>query len=291
MVTGRIFNIQRFTLHDGPGLRTTVFLKGCPARCVWCHNPESQSSAPQLLRFPERCISCGTCTRVCPNGTDPARCTACGLCADACPAEARQLAGRTLSVADVLRTVERDRPFFDESGGGLTISGGEPLSQPAFVLALLGAAKAAGISTALDTCGAGSREALLAVAPLADVVLYDLKLTDDRRHLEYTGVPLGPIVSNLSALGSVHGNIWLRVPIVPGFTDDEPGLEAAARIAASTPGVRRVHLLPYHRTGTAKFARLGTASSIGPVEPPGGARMRDLARIFERRAIETFVGG
>lgn len=291
MHTARVFNIQRFSIHDGPGIRTTVFLKGCPAHCLWCHNPESQSSEPQLLTFPERCIDCGTCRRVCPTGTDPARCTACGRCADECPAEARQIAGRTMTVADVMRDVERDRPFFEESGGGLTVSGGEPLSQPKFLIDLLAAARQAGLSTAIDTCGAGSADALLAAARLADVVLYDLKLADEERHLEYTGVPLAPILSNLRALGAVHSNIWLRIPVVPGFTDTTESLEATAAIAASIPGVRRVHLLPYHRAGIVKFARLRTVAPIGPLAAPDADRMRALASIFERKSLETVVGG
>src|SRR5512140_290695 len=155
---GRVFNIQRFAVHDGPGIRTTVFLKGCPARCLWCHNPESQSPKPEILLFPERCLSCGSCKSVCANDTDPARCTVCGKCVDACPAEARQLAGRTMTVGAVMNEVSRDRVFYDESGGGVTFSGGEPLAQPSFLRALLGAARDAEIATAVDTCGFAPQE-------------------------------------------------------------------------------------------------------------------------------------
>jgi pyruvate formate lyase activating enzyme len=291
METGRIFNIQRFSIHDGPGIRTTVFLKGCPARCLWCHNPESLSPWPELLLFPERCVDCGTCVRTCPHGTDPAACIACGNCADACPAGARQLAGRTVSVADVMREVEADRVFFDQSGGGLTLSGGEPLAQFRFAHALLVAARAAGLSTALDTCGGGSTEALLALAPLVDTFLYDLKIADQARHRRYTGLPLEPILANLEALGARHTNIWLRVPIVPGFTDDEDCLAVTAKLAARNPGVRRVHLLPYHRTAAAKFDRLGRPYALAAVMPPDAARLRDLAAIFERYDVDTTIGG
>ncbi len=196
-----------------------------------------------------------------------------------------------MAVAEVLREVQLDRVFFEDSGGGLTVSGGEPLSQARFVHALLRGAREAGMSTAVDTCGAGSRQALLAIAPLVDVFLYDLKIADDRRHAEYTGLPLKPILANLEALGGEHRNIWLRIPIVPGFTDDERCLETAAGIAAANPGVRRVHLLPYHRTGSAKFERLGRPYALASVTPPDPSRMRDLATIFERKGLDTIIGG
>ena len=289
--TGRVFNIQRFAVHDGPGIRTTVFLKGCPARCLWCHNPESQSPEPEIVELADRCISCLTCADVCPHGLDRARCTACGACARACPTGARQLAGRTMTVAEVMAEVEADRVFFDDSGGGVTFSGGEPLSQPAFLGALLAAARAARLSTAVDTCGAAARDQLLALAPLVDVFLFDLKTTDAARHLAYTGVPLAPILANLAALGDVHANIWLRVPIVPGYTDDEASLAETARIAATTPGVRRVHLLPYHRTGAAKFLRLDKTYALEGVAPPSEGELIRLAAIFQSRGIETHIGG
>jgi pyruvate formate lyase activating enzyme len=291
MIQGRVFNIQRFSVHDGPGVRTTVFLKGCPARCAWCHNPESQSPDPEIVCAADRCIACGTCLDVCPNGLDETRCTRCGLCAENCPTGARQLAGRAMTVAEVMGEVLADRVFFQESGGGLTISGGEPLSQPVFLHGLLVEAKRAGLSTTVDTCGAGARDALLAAAPLTDVFLYDLKVADAGRHLRFTGLPLEPIVRNLEALGAVHRDIWLRVPIVPGFTDDEDALERTARIAEAVPGVRRVHLLPYHRIGASKFARLGRPYALEHVEPPSPERMAALARIFESHHLDTRIGG
>jgi pyruvate formate lyase activating enzyme len=293
---GRIFDIQRFSLHDGPGLRTTVFLKGCPARCPWCHNPESQSPAPELIRSPERCVSCGSCAAVCPHelcpdSLDPARCAGCSLCADVCPTGARAITGRSMTVDEVLADVEADRVFYEGSLGGMTVSGGEPLSQVAFLRALLSAAKARGLSTAVETCGAGSRQALLSVAPLVDLFLYDLKTCDPERHRAHIGLPLAPILANLSALADVHPTIWIRIPIVPGFTDDEGDLARTAEIVASTRGVRRVHVLPYNPAGVAKFERLGRGCTVATVAPPTSERMETLAAIFRARGLDTHIGG
>jgi pyruvate formate lyase activating enzyme len=291
MERGLVFNIQRFSVHDGPGLRTTVFLKGCPARCPWCHNPESQSHAAELLTFPERCINCGTCREVCPHGTDPARCTACGACAEACPAGARELAGREMTVREVIDLAARDRIFYDESRGGVTFSGGEPFAQPAFLRGLLAAAKSAGLSTAVDTCGFVPRNLLLEVAPLVDLFLYDLKMLDPERHLRIVGVPLAPILSNLEALASIGSRIWLRVPIVPSFTDGDRDLDALARRAASLPGVSQVSLLPYHATGAGKFRRLHKDYELAHVAPPDEERMARIAGLFRARGVEARIGG
>jgi pyruvate formate lyase activating enzyme len=291
MDSGLVFNIQRFSVHDGPGLRTTVFLKGCPARCPWCHNPESQSHAPVLLMFPGRCIDCGTCRQVCPHGTDPARCTACGRCADACPADARQVAGREMTVDDVLEVVSRDRIFYEESGGGVTFSGGEPFAQPAFLKALLAASKRTGLSTAVDTCGFVARQTLLELAPLVDLFLYDLKILDAERHRAVIGVPLAPIVANLETLASAGRSIWLRVPIVPSFTDRDDGLEAIAALAASLRAVLRVSLLPYHEIGAGKFRRLHKDYELTHVAPPDRARMEHIAGIFAARGLDARIGG
>lgn len=291
MERGLVFNIQRFSVHDGPGLRTTVFLKGCPARCPWCHNPESQSHAPELLTFPERCIDCGTCREVCPHGTDPAQCSACGQCAEACPADARQVAGTEMSVGEVMEIVTRDLLFYEESGGGVTFSGGEPFAQPAFLRALLVAAKREGLSTAVDTCGFAGQELLLGLAPLVDLFLYDLKMLDPERHLRVIGVPLAPILSNLEALAKTTTALWLRVPIVPSFTDNDAELDALARLAATLPGVHRVSLLPYHAIGAGKFRRLHKDYELAHIAPPDRERMQRIADLFRARGLEARIGG
>lgn len=294
VTTGRIFNVQRYSLHDGPGIRTTVFLKGCPARCLWCHNPESQSFDPEVLVVETRCVSCGTCATVCPHGAPPpgsGLCEACGACVPACPAGARWLAGRVVSVDEVLGEVLRDRVFFEESGGGVTFSGGEPLAQPAFLRSLLEACRASGVSTAVDTCGFGPLERLLDLVPLVDLFLFDVKLVDDDRHRALTGLPAAPILANLRALGAIHRNVWVRVPVVPGHTDSKQDLAQVAAIAAGLAGVRQVNLLPYHRTAASKACRLGRDYPLDALAPPPPEHLEALAALFRERGLAVKIGG
>jgi pyruvate formate lyase activating enzyme len=301
MQNGLVFDIQKYSLHDGPGIRATVFLKGCPLRCAWCHNPEGISPRRELIVLEGRCFGCGECRRACSLGTSipgrgalPARherCRLCGSCVAACPAAARRWVGEQMSVAQVLEAVWRDRIFYDESGGGVTFSGGEPLLQFEFLRACLGACRARGLRTAVDTCGLARPEQLLALAPLADLFLYDLKLMDPARHEQFTGAPNGVILDNLRALGAVHRQIWLRVPLIPGINDDAPGLQAIARFAAAIPAVRQVNLLPFHRTGLPKLLRLGQASPLAQVQPPSAEAMAAALAIFQDLGLETKVGG
>ncbi len=284
MDRGLVFNIQRYCLHDGPGIRTTVFLKGCPLSCSWCHNPESQSRQNDIRVLESRCARCGHCIEACPQGGRPEDllrignvaqesptdmpqatidCTLCAACVDACPTGARQLAGRDLSVSEVVQEVLRDQVFHDQSGGGATISGGEPLSQAAFVLQLLQALRRQSIHTALDTCGFAPQQVLLDVAPWVDLFLYDLKSMDDAAHQAHTGTSNSLIIENLMALSTVHANIWIRVPLISGFNMDDAQLRQTARFVASLPGVRQVNLLPYHRMGTGKDAGNGRSVQIG----------------------------
>jgi len=277
---GRILRLQRYSLQDGPGLRTTVFLKGCPLACAWCHNPESQAPEPEALKGEAQCLRCGSCDTV-PPGADQA---------EACPTGAFQWVGRDVTVAELVAEVLRDRPFFEQSGGGVTFSGGEPLMQAPFVAAALAALRAEGASTALDTCGFGPWADLEAVAKDSDLVLYDLKLIDAARHLGATGVPSGPILENLARLGRVHPAIWIRVPLIPGLNDDDANLEATARIAADTPGVRRVDLLPYHATGLAKAARLGRETTA-PFQAPSAEALDRAAAPFRALGLNVHLGG
>lgn len=294
MESGLVFDIQRFSIHDGPGIRTTVFLKGCPLDCWWCHNPEGTSAEPQILVLEGRCIRCGECRRACPQGDRAGAaetCTLCGRCVAACPTGARQMVGRRMTVAEVVAEVLKDRVFYDESGGGATFSGGEPLLQPRFLRALLEACRAAGVRTAVDTCGYAPQEDLLALAPLADLFLWDLKFADEARHVRYTGVSNGPILENLRALGRAHGPIWIRVPVIPGVNDDAAQLDALARCAASVEGVRQVNVLPYHEGGAAKSRRVGRAYRLDGAAPPSAGRMEEAAAAFAGHGLKVKIGG
>lgn len=301
MERGRVFNVQRFSVHDGPGIRTTVFLKGCPLSCRWCHNPEGQAFHPEIVVVEARCIECGECVTACPMGlpsavgggwaVDRTRCTVCGACVDACPTEARQIAGRDMWVDEVMAEIVKDRVFFDDSGGGATFSGGEPLAQSRFLLAALEACRTEGIHAAVDTSGLAPQDRLLAMAELADLILFDLKFVDAERHREFTGVSNATILANLEVLAQVHRAIWLRVPVIPGVNDDAENVTATARLAASLPSVRRVSLLPYHRLGADKLRRLGSAGLLADVNPPTPDHMRALAVRLQSAGVATTIGG
>jgi pyruvate formate lyase activating enzyme len=298
MPEGLVLNIQRYSVHDGPGIRTTVFLKGCPASCWWCHNPEGQSSGPEIVVIEGRCIRCGECLEVCPEdhhhpgpGNISSSCTVCGSCVEACPTGARSMAGTTMTVDEVVDVVLKDRVFYDESGGGATFSGGEPLLQFPFLKGMLESCTDHGIHTAVDTCGYVPKEDLLTIAPLTDLFLYDLKIMDEKVHLETTGIPNASILENLRSLGEVHDNIWIRVPIIPGINDGRDNIDGIAAFSASVGGVRQVNILPYHKLGIQKFDRLGKTYQLAEISPPSPERLETLASSFRMRGLETKTGG
>jgi len=301
MDRGVIFNTQRFSVHDGPGIRTTVFLKGCPLSCVWCHNPEGIAPGPELALSPKRCIECGECVVVCPQGLPvPGEvpvagsldsCLVCGACAQTCPSQARQIAGLEMSVSQVLAEVVKDRVFYEESGGGVTFSGGEPLWQPDFLRQLLVSCREKGIHTAVDTSGLVPWEDLESVAAVTDLFLYDIKHMDDEAHRQFTGVSNAQILSNLRRLGRFHRRIWIRVPVIPGINDSAENLQAIGELAADIEGVEKVCLLPYHPLGEDKLRRQGRKSILDNVERPTETQMQNLASMVEAAGVAIGLGG
>ena len=270
--TGMIFDIKRFAVHDGPGIRTTVFFKGCPMACKWCHNPESISRGKQIALYAERCIACGNCRSVCPKLADreglapniilEGLCDECGLCVATCYAGAVELAGRTVTVDEVVEEVVKDRPFYETSGGGATLSGGEPTAQFEFCVALLAALKDAGLHTALDTCGYLSSDRIETLLPLVDLFLYDLKVISRARHLRWTGADNRICLENLSRLSAAGATLQVRFPAVRGINSSGRELEQLARVVLSLEPAPEVALLPYHRLAASKYKRFRMPFSL-----------------------------
>lgn len=266
-ITGTIFHIQKFCIHDGDGIRTNVFFKGCPLRCLWCHNPEGLSRQPSLMFYKNRCTACGRCLAQCParsrmpDGTialDRTKCTLCGQCVQLCLQNANERMGKTCTAEEVFEEVMQDRIFYESSGGGITLSGGEPSMQPDFALALLTMAKEAGIGRAMETCGIGSREFYEAAAACQTVFLYDLKCMDSARHRALTGVENGRILENLQNLFRLGADVILRIPLIPGCNDSTEDLQNLSDFLIKNKGkYRYAEIMPYHTMGTGKSHHLG----------------------------------
>ena len=263
----QIMEIERFALHDGPGIRTTVFLQGCPLHCPWCANPESQSLKPQLMYYHNKCAACGHCAAVCPVGAvemgmgrpvfDREKCRACGLCAKSCPQEAIQLVGQRRETADIIREVLRDRDYYEQSGGGVTFSGGECFVQQEALLDMLQQSKKAGLHTAVETCGQVPWARYETALPYIDLFLFDLKHCDEDAFHQATGGDLSVIKSNLRQLaGRASGRVIVRVPVIPSFNFSASILQGILRETAQAD-IAEAHLLPYHTLGMAKYERLG----------------------------------
>jgi len=289
-VQGFIFDIKQFAVHDGPGIRTTVLFKGCPLRCLWCHNPEGASEEPQLFYDPAKCIGCGHCVAVCVRGAhsfedghhliDRNLCEQCGACAEGCYAHALELAGRQVSVAGVLEEVLRDRPFFERSGGGVTLSGGEPTAQYEFARALLKAVKAQGIHTALDTAGFVVWKRLEGLLAHTDLVLYDLKQMNSEQHRRLTGVPNELILANLRRIDNAGYPVWVRIPLIPGQNDDDANLHAVGRFLADLKCVERVDILRYHAFAESKYEQLGLEYPLAGLRSPSNEHARSRQEIL-----------
>jgi len=302
-IEGIIFDIKRYAIHDGPGIRTTIFMKGCPLRCWWCHNPEGQLTGFEIMYLEYKCIHCHTCEHVCPehviyfdeNETqhfDRAKCTYCRICTDNCPTGALEFVGRKITVDELLKEIEKDVTLYDSSGGGVTFSGGEPLMQPVFLLASLKKLKERYIHTALDTSGYATRDVLKSVMDFVDIFLYDLKLYDDNEHKLYTGVSNRIIKDNLRYLvNSGRGkHVILRMAIIPGITDTERNIEGWKSFILQLKDVEEIDLLPYHDVSE-KFRRLGKEYKMNVHDSPTSEKMKEIKEKFEEIGLRVKIGG
>ena len=318
--SGTIFDIKKYSINDGPGIRTTVFFSGCPLSCSWCHNPESQSLTPQLLYRAGRCLRCGECVEVCPERaihlesnvfaehpcgtrrwrneslptsesvvTDRNKCTRCQTCVTVCYSGAREFSGREMTVSEVMREIEREIPFYDESHGGVTFSGGEPLMQPTFLSALLKACRKQEIHTVVDTSGFANWNVFEHIRGDVDLFLYDLKHMDSKRHRAVTGVPNEVILENLRLLSASGANCIIRIPLIPGINDDEKNLVQSGKFLASLSHIQNVELMGYHDIAQAKYEALGREYVLAGTKPPSEAEMHHAAEVLRSYGLIVVI--
>ncbi len=297
-----IFDIKRYAINDGPGIRIVIFMKGCNLNCTWCHNPESISARQERMYAQSKCIVCGTCVAACPEKaitltpegivTDAELCKLCAKCAEVCPTKAIEMSGKPMSVAEIMNEIEKERVFFDQSGGGVTFSGGEPLLHPEFLIELLDECGRRGIHRAVDTAGLVNTEILLEVAKRTDLFLFDLKLMDLKKHQNWIGKPNVKILENLKALAKTGARINIRIPLIGGVNDDKENISATARFVAELSGEKKeVNLLPYHKIAQTKYQKLGRPEEFHLLEEPAKeAQMRAIS-IFLENGIMANIGG
>jgi pyruvate formate lyase activating enzyme len=296
-----IFAIKRYALHDGPQIRTTIFLKGCPLSCLWCHNPEGLAREVEIITNRDRCIGCGECLELCPEkalsldsqgiGRNRSLCTNCGICVDSCPALAHEATGRQTDVEVVMTEIKKDLPFYDTSGGGVTFSGGEPLLQPGFLLDLLRACGDLQIHRTVDTSGFSPTATLLEVARHTELFLYDLKHMESAVHKRYTGVGNELILDNLTALCRAGHVVRVRVPLVAGVNDDETNIRRMAGFLASLTGIEGIDLLPYHSIGRGKYRKLEMTYGGCDLQPPDPRHIKKLIEILSTSGFDVRLGG
>lgn len=300
MTKGVVFDIQKYSMHDGPGVRTLVFLKGCPLRCKWCSNPESISSVFQVMCLADQCVSCGRCIDVCPSGVHKmlavsngqpqhqvdrmATCIGCGACTKSCSAKALRIAGKEMTVDEVVNVIMEDQFFYLTSGGGVTIGGGEPTFQPAFAGAILRQARLNGVHTAMETCGQSTWEIYQELAPYTDLFLYDLKHIDSDRHKANTGVGNERILDNLTRLLEFGSNVLVRMPLIVGVNDDVESLSGALtwleKTANGATNLKGVEVLPYHRLGESKYHQLGQEYPMGTMVGHTDDQLKEVEKIL-----------
>jgi pyruvate formate lyase activating enzyme len=297
-----VFDIKRYAINDGPGIRIVVFLKGCNLNCIWCHNPESISGESELMYSSSKCIKCGTCVAACPEKaitltlegikTDRAMCRMSGKCAEVCPAKAIEISGREISTAEIIQEIEKERIFFDQSGGGVTFSGGEPLLHHKFLISLLEECGNLGIHRAVDTAGFVNTGIILAVARHTDLFLYDLKIMDPEKHRKWAGVTNFKILENLKALSDSGAKIIIRIPLIGGVNDDSENMEATARFVAELSGEKKeVNLLPYHKIAQIKYRKLGRPEDFQLLEEPSKEAKLQAISIFQKHGLAASIGG
>lgn len=297
-----IFDIRRYSINDGPGIRITIFMKGCPLRCAWCHNPESQSPKVQKLYTASKCIGAQDCIEICPEDaltlipdgivTDGEKCTLCGLCADACPTKAIEMSGKMYETNELLKIIEKERVHIDQSGGGVTFSGGEPTMYPEFLIEMLDACGEKGLHRAVDTCGFTKTETLLKVAKRTDLFLFDLKLMDPVQHKKWTGVDNQLILKNLKLLAETGANINIRIPFIKNVNTSEDEVKKMAEFISELPGEKPVvNLLPYHNIASGKYQKLEMDYNAGEMDEPSEKEQNQAIKIFNSFGLDVEVGG
>ncbi|MFX1451911.1 MAG: glycyl-radical enzyme activating protein [Promethearchaeota archaeon] len=297
---GTIFNIQRYCIHDGPGIRTLVFFKGCPLRCLWCSNPESQELSPEILFSSNKCIGCGKCAEVCPENaiiksTDKRinrdKCNLCLKCIETCYAEALEVAGKKMTLEEVVKEVEKDRPFYEKSNGGITVSGGEPLMQPKFLKALLKECKSRGINTAIETCGYANWSTFEEILEYLDLILMDLKHINTDSHKELTGKSNEIILENIKKISELKKPIIIRYPLIPGYNDSIETVNKIGKFVQNLEGVNEINIIPFHRLGESKYEKLDREWTMHEVEPPTTERLEEIKKILESYGLKVKIGG